>query len=365
MTTPIPSNQSAFTLAEVVEATGGRLHSSMHTGVGLVLGVSIDTRSLTPGSLFVALRGASSDGHDYLALAAERETAAAIVETARQHPALDCIEVHDTLAALGRLAHFHLARVRAARGLPVIAIGGAVGKTSTKEITAAVTRALFGKILSTPGNLNHLVGVPMTIFTVTRERGAALSTTPAISLLGQPARLTCPAAVAGLAAMRSPRFSASNLSAVAGALASVRPVAGRLSASSIRGILVIDDSYNSNPRSLRASLAAAREVADGLGARLVIAMGDMLELGAMSAPAHQDAIREIMREQPATFVAVGPEMRTALESVAGSKLPPNVLVAPDSLAAATPVAGLVRSGDVLLIKGSRGIAMEKIIAALA
>src|SRR5260370_28553731 len=404
MTTPIPSNQSAFTLAEVVEATGGRLHASMHTGVELVLGVIIDTRSLTPGSLFVALRGASSDGHDYLALAAERQAAAAIVETGRQHPSLDCIEVHDTIAAPGRLAHFHLARVRAARGLPVIAIGGAVGKTSTKEITAAVTRALFGRTLSTPGNLNNLIGVPMTIFTVTSEHNAAvlecgtntrgeipalarivepevamvlnvdlehseglgtlddiadeeaalfstatryavasadepivlsripkhlnritfgkshdatvrlssrivgarsrirIEIAPAlvdagvepfieteISLLGETAALNCTAAVAGLAAMRSQRFSASNLSAIAGSLAGVMPVAGRLSTSSIRGILVIDDSYNSNPRSLRASLAAAREATGGLGARLVIAMADMLEFGAMSAPAHQDS----------------------------------------------------------------------------
>lgn len=480
MATPIPINQCAFTLAEVVEATGGRLHSSMHTGVGLVLGVSIDTRSLTPGSLFVALRGAASDGHDYLALAAEREAAAAIVETGRQHPALDCIEVHDTLAALGRLAHRHLARVRAARGLPVIAVGGAVGKTTTKEITAAVTRALFGKILSTPGNLNNLIGVPMTVFTITGEHNAVvlecgtntrgeipalarivepdvamvlnvdlehseglgtlddiadeeaalfstarryavasadepvvLSRIPnhlnritfgkspdatvrlshrivgarsriqieiaaelvaagvapfidaEISLLGETAALNCTAAVAGLAALRSAVFNASDLSAIASALASVKPVAGRLSTTSIRGIVVIDDTYNSNPRSLRAALAAAREVADGLGARLVIAMGDMLELGAMSASAHQDAIRDIMREQPAVFVAVGPEMRTALETVAGPTTAPNVLTAPDSAAAANIVTGLVRTGDVLLVKGSRGIAMEKIIDALA
>ena len=71
MTTLIPRNQAAFTLAEVVEATGGRLRHSTHPGVGLVLGVSIDTRSLEPGSLFVALRGATIDGHDYLAQAAE------------------------------------------------------------------------------------------------------------------------------------------------------------------------------------------------------------------------------------------------------------------------------------------------------
>ncbi len=68
-----------------------------------------------------------------------------------------------------RLAHYHLARTRAARALPLIAIGGAVGKTTTKELTAAVARALFGATLSTPGNLNNLIGVPMTIFTLTGE----------------------------------------------------------------------------------------------------------------------------------------------------------------------------------------------------
>ena len=480
MTTPIPRNQAAFTLAEVVEATGGRLRHSTQPGVGLVLGVSIDTRSLEPGSLFVALRGASFDGHNYLAQAAELGAAAAIVETGKQNAALDCIEVDDTLAALGRLAHRHLERRRVARSLPVIAIGGAVGKTTTKELTAAVTRALFGSTLSTPGNLNNLVGVPMTIFTLTGVHNAAvlecgtntrgeipklarivepdvamvlnvdlehseglgtlddiadeeaamfatarhyavasadeplvLARIPKnlkritfgkssdvsvrlahrsvgarsririeldpklvaagvepfieteIALLGETAALNCAAAIAGLAAMRSTVFDAASLTAIADALARVKPVSGRLATSTIRGIIVIDDSYNSNPRSIRAALSAAREVADGLGARLVIAMGDMLELGAMSAAAHQDAVRDIMREQPAGFVAVGPEMRAALESVAGAELPPNVLVAPDSAAAANLVAGICRTGDVLLIKGSRGIAMERIIATLA
>lgn len=480
MTTPIPSNQSAFTLAETVEAIGGRLHSSTHTSGGRVQGVSIDTRSLEPGNLFVALRGTTSDGHDYLAQAAARGAAAAVVETGRQSPALDCIEVDDTLAALGRLAHRHLARVRDARSLPVIAIGGAAGKTTTKELTAAVARALFGTTLSTPGNLNNLIGVPMTIFTLSREHHAAVlecgtntrgeipklarivepdvamvlnidlehteglgtlddiadeeaalfstargcavasadepivlaripqhlsritfgkspdatvrfrsrsvgarsriqieiaralvsaGTEPfietEIALLGETAALNCTAAIAGLAAMRSAPFDTSDLAAIADALAAAKPVAGRLSTASIRGVFVIDDTYNSNPRSIRAALASAREIADGLGARLVIAMGDMLELGAMSADAHQSAIRDIIRERPAAFVAVGPEMRAALAAVAGAAPAPNLLVAPDSNTAAGLVVGLVRAGDVLLVKGSHGIAMERIIAALA
>ncbi len=505
MATPIPINQCEFTLAEVVAATGGRLVAtnsavkfgdgvqgarpaaggaagSYRTGAGSdgnVRGVSIDTRSIEAGALFVALHGAASDGHDYLAQAAARGATAAIVATGRHHPALDCIEVDDTLAALGRLAHRHLARIRAARPVPLIAIGGAVGKTTTKELTAAVVRALFGATLSTPGNLNNLIGVPMTIFTLagehqaavlecgTNTRGeiprlaqivepdtamvlnvdlehseglgtlddiadeeAALFSTATryavasadepmvlaripkhlrritfgkspdahvrlvgrsagarsrirvelarelvaagiepfieteIALLGEAAALNCTAAIAGVAAMRATPLESRELAAVAQALASVQPVAGRLASTSINGIFVIDDTYNSNPRSIRAALAAAREVADGLGARLVIAMGDMLELGDQSAAAHREAIRDVIRSRPAAFVAVGPEMNSARAVLSGDAHTAEIANVPDSLAAAKVIADLVRPGDVLLVKGSRGIAMERIIERL-
>jgi UDP-N-acetylmuramoyl-tripeptide--D-alanyl-D-alanine ligase len=479
MATPIPINQCEFTLAEVVEATGGTRATSTVSAVDRVRGVSIDTRSLERASLFVALRGEASDGHNYLAQAAERGAAAAIVETGRRHPAIDCIEVDDTLAALGRLARRHLVRTRAARALPLIAIGGAVGKTTTKELTAAVVRALFGSTLSTPGNLNNLIGVPMTIFTLTGEHRAAvlecgtntrgeipklaqivepdvamvlnvdlehseglgtlddiadeeaalfstarhcavasadepmvLARIPKhlrritfgkspeahvrlvnrsadarsrirvelahdmvaagveplieteIALLGEAAALNCTAAIAGVVTMRAAPLESRDLDAIAAALASVLPVAGRLASSSINGIFVIDDTYNSNPRSIRAALAAAREVADGLGARLVIAMGDMLELGDQSATAHQEAIRDVMRTRPAAFVAVGPEMNSARDVVSSYADGTEVLTAPDSTAAAGIVAGMVRRGDVLLVKGSRGIAMERIIERL-
>src|SRR6202046_778884 len=407
MATPIPINLCEFTLAEVVEATGGsllRAAPTVATG-DRIRGVSIDTRSIESGSIFVALRGEASDGHNYLPQAAASGATAAIVATGRHHPALDCIEVADTLSALGMLARRHLARHREARALPLIAIGGAVGKTTTKELTAAVVRALFGSTLATPGNLNNLIGVPMTSFTLTSEHRAAvlewgtntrgeipklarivepdvamvlnvdlehseglgtlddiadeeaalfstarpyavasadeplvLARIPKhldritfgkspdahvrlesrsagarsrirvelvrdmvsagvepfieteIALLGEAAALNCTAAIAGVAAMRAAPLESRELDAIAEALAVVQPVAGRLASTSINGIFVIDDTYNSNPRSIRAALAAAREVADGLGARLVIAMGDMLELGDQSAAAHQEGI---------------------------------------------------------------------------
>jgi UDP-N-acetylmuramoyl-tripeptide--D-alanyl-D-alanine ligase len=507
MATPIPSNQCEFTLVEVLEATGGTfiatdstvtfgdgmhgerppagnavLSSGYRTGAGRAGNlrcVSIDTRSIEAGAIFVALRGAASDGHDYIPQAAARGAAAAIVATGRRHPTLDCIEVDDTLTALGRLARHHLERTRAARTLPLIAIGGAVGKTTTKELTAALSRALFGSTLSTPGNLNNLIGVPMTIFTLTgahraavlecgtNTRGeipklakivapdvamvlnvdlehseglgtlddiadeeAALFSTARhyavasadepmvlaripkhlrrvtfglspdadvrlvnrsagarsritvevaramvaagvepfieteIALLGEAAALNCAAAIAGVAAMHPRPLESRELAAIAEALAEVHPVAGRLANTSIHGIVVIDDTYNSNPRSIRAALAAAREVADSLGARLVIAMGDMLELGEQSAAAHQEAIRDVIRSHPAAFVAVGDEMNSALAAVSRDADVANVISAPDSVTAARIVAGLIRPGDVLLVKGSRGIAMERVIERL-
>jgi UDP-N-acetylmuramyl pentapeptide synthase len=185
-----------------------------------------------------------------------------------------------------------------------------------------------------------------------------------IALLGEAAALNCTAAIAGVAAMRAAPLESRELTAIADALASVQPVAGRLASTSINGIFVIDDSYNSNPRSIRAALAAAREVADGLGARLVIAMGDMLELGDQSATAHQEAIRDVMRTRPAAFVAVGPEMNSARAAVSRAANTTEILTSPDSIAAAKIVAGLTRPGDVLLVKGSRGIAMERIIERL-
>src|SRR5579863_8214672 len=177
MATPIPINRCRFSAAEVVRATGAApaLDGSAFAGSTELsfTGVSIDTRSIVPGALFVALRGVR-DGHDFVREASARGATAAIVERGRADIALRCFEVDDTLAALGALARFHLNRMRAQHPIPTIAIGGAAGKTTTKELTAALARALFGEILATPGNLNNLIGVPMTILTLTDAHRAAV-----------------------------------------------------------------------------------------------------------------------------------------------------------------------------------------------
>src|SRR5580704_9051697 len=150
MATPIPSNRCAFTAAEIVEATAARPCAG---GQGIRSdSVSVDSRTIPPGGLFIALKGVR-DGHEFLDFAAGRGAIAAIVERGRGSKALPCFEVDDTLAALGSLARHHLRRLRRAGTLSVAAIGGAVGKTTTKELTGTVVRSLFADTLATSGNL--------------------------------------------------------------------------------------------------------------------------------------------------------------------------------------------------------------------
>src|SRR5690242_12742816 len=124
-------------------------------------GVGTDTRHLTPGTLFVALKGDRFDAHAFLEQARANGAAAAVVR--RGTPAiagLAFFEVEDTLTALGLLARAR--RRRLPPGSPVVAITGSSGKTSTKEMIRAVLATTY-RVHATGGNLNNLVGVPLTI----------------------------------------------------------------------------------------------------------------------------------------------------------------------------------------------------------
>src|SRR5215831_10393160 len=134
MATAIPDNRAVFQAAEIVDATGATFSGNSSLQVE---GVSIDSRNIRPGALFVALRG-GRDGHDFINDAIQKNAAAAMVERGRRCDSLPCFEVDDPLAALGALARSHLQRSRSRFSLPVVAIGGAAGKTTTKELTAAL-----------------------------------------------------------------------------------------------------------------------------------------------------------------------------------------------------------------------------------
>ncbi len=120
--------------------------------------VNTDTRSIAEGDLFVALRGERFDAHDFIADAAASGATALVVEQKQTGVSIPQIEVEDTTIALGRIARLN----RCAFERPVIALTGSCGKTTVKEMLAAIlTRA--GKVHVTQGNLNNHIGVPQTL----------------------------------------------------------------------------------------------------------------------------------------------------------------------------------------------------------
>lgn len=142
------------TLGFLVRACDGRLVGG-DCGFGAV---SIDSRTLEPGDLFVALKGERFDGHDFAAAAVGRGAAALLVS--RQLPlGVPQVVVADTLEALARGAQAW----RQQFTLPLVGVGGSNGKTTTKEMLAAIL-ARLGETLATRGNLNNHIGVPLTLF---------------------------------------------------------------------------------------------------------------------------------------------------------------------------------------------------------
>ncbi len=121
-------------------------------------GFSIDTRSLRAGEVFVALRTGRRDGHEFLAAAASRGAAAAIVATERPEGPPAQLRVADPLEALQRLGRAHRARFSG----PVVGVTGSAGKTSTKDLLA-VLLGEPGEVHATAGNLNNHLGVPLTL----------------------------------------------------------------------------------------------------------------------------------------------------------------------------------------------------------
>ena len=155
-------------LSRVAEATGGQL-----VGQDLSLhGVTTDTRAVAAGQLFIALRGERFDAHDFLEAAVAAGAGALLVADAARIPAgVPAVVVADTRLALGRLA----AAWRAEFDLPVIAVTGSNGKTTTKEMIAEILKAAFGDaVLATRGNLNNDIGLPLTLLALDASHRAAV-----------------------------------------------------------------------------------------------------------------------------------------------------------------------------------------------
>lgn len=155
----------AFTLAEAA----GWLQAQPAALAGSFTGVSTDTRSLAPGQLFVALRGENFDGHAFLSAAKDAGAVAAVVDHEVPDLALPQLVVADTLRALAQLA----AANRNESSARFVAVTGSSGKTTVKEMVAAIlSRA--GATLATRGNLNNHIGVPLTLLQVGPEHRFAM-----------------------------------------------------------------------------------------------------------------------------------------------------------------------------------------------
>lgn len=177
--------------AFVAQSTGGTL---LQNGMQAVTGISTDSRSIKPGDLFFALVGENFDGHNFILPAMEKGAAGVVVSSRvdlTAYPNAGVIKVPDTLAALQALA----ASYRSQFDLPVVAVTGSVGKTTTKDILASCLDQ-DRKTLKTPGNFNNEIGLPLTILGLESDHKAAVVELAMrgrgeISRLGAIARPTC------------------------------------------------------------------------------------------------------------------------------------------------------------------------------
>ncbi len=424
--------------------------------------VVIDSRSLIPGDLFVGLRGERADGGEFAvqALAAGAwgvlvtpAHAAAAAERSSSGSSPGAVLAHpDPLAALQALARAWLAELRRA-GARVIAITGSTGKTSTKDILAALLEGRL-RTVSSPENHNTEIGLPLAILAAPAgtqalvlemamrgpgqisqlvriaepEVGVIVNVGPVhLELLGSMQAIAAAKAelIAGLATgataivpsgepllephrredVRTVTFGAGGdvelvqrssegvviedrvagrrivlrpsfgqehnlanlVAAVAGARALAITPGGEVNVrfSALRGervqlpgeIMLIDDCYNANPMSMRAAIDELVRVAPG---RRVAVLGDMLELGIEEGRFHSEIGGYASQRGIEVLVTVGPRAARMAGAFAGS-----AHSVADAQTAAELLGDLLRTGDTVLVKASRGVGLERVGQALA
>jgi UDP-N-acetylmuramoyl-tripeptide--D-alanyl-D-alanine ligase len=447
-----------FTVQDIVRATQGALVAG---DLGIpVTGVSIDSRSLAVGEAFFAIHGHRLDGHVFLGDAAARGAACLVVHALPDEvPAnVPLVLVEDTTRALGKLAAWHRSRFV----IPVVAVTGSNGKTTTKELAAGVLSTRW-EVLRPERSFNNQWGLPLTLLKLSPEHQAvvleigsnARGEVAALAALAAPTVgiVTTVAAVhteylgsldgvreekaglvralvadgvavlnaddprvAGMAretrarvvtyghgstarvrvvedetglsftleadGERQPvtlalagRHNASNALAAAAAgvalglpladvargLGGVRPVAGRCVWRRAGEVTILDDTYNARPVSVRAALdtVAARRH----GRRVIVVLGDMLELGAISDEAHREVGRQVATLPADELIGLGRATQATVEAAreAGLVQATHLTTFEDTVA---HLLKRLASGDLVLVKGSRGMRMERVVDAL-
>ena len=457
-----------FTLAEILGALpGARVLEKKGEAFS---DITTDTRKITPGALFVALKGERFNGEDFVAQAVEKGAAAVLVSD--QYAGKEALgatviqAASDTQLAYQQIAGYWRSKFQ----IPVIAITGSNGKTTTKDMVASVLSAQF-PVLKTQGNFNNEIGMPFTLLQMNEMHQAAVVeigmrglnqisalapfAAPSmgivtnvgethIELLGsieniakakaelveaikaggtvilnndnpytaamkdkaaegvrvvtfgidteadiratevesQEASTTfmCRIGDAGVQAMSIPMLGKHNVSNALAAIAAgyclgLKPetIARGLSELTMTGMRfecsrlgeynIINDAYNASPMSMEASLNTLKELTMAKGKRAIAVLGDMLELGHVAVEAHRKVGRQAAEAGVAALVTLG-EM--GLEIAAGAKEAglENVHSCQSHEEAAQELKKLLQPEDTVLFKGSRGMAMEKIIGLL-
>ncbi|MBD2194711.1 MULTISPECIES: UDP-N-acetylmuramoyl-tripeptide--D-alanyl-D-alanine ligase [Calothrix] len=163
----MPCSATLNQLVEILLAQPVNLSTAALAQLGS--GIQTDTRILKPGEVFVALRGEKFDGHEFVAAAIAKGAIAAIVDFEYENPGLPVLQVKNTLEAYQKIARWWRDRFK----IPVIGVTGSVGKTTTKELIAAVL-ATQGRVHKTYGNYNNEIGVPKTLLELSPEHDFAV-----------------------------------------------------------------------------------------------------------------------------------------------------------------------------------------------
>jgi UDP-N-acetylmuramoyl-tripeptide--D-alanyl-D-alanine ligase len=158
----------SFKLRQALQACGGGYHGDPRLLDADVSGVTINSRAVIPGSLFIAIKGDSFDGHDFIETAFAAGAVCCVAERLHVSGA-PCILVPSTLDAFQAIAAFY----RSLFAIPVVGITGSAGKTTTKELIAGVLEQKY-RVLKNEGNLNNQTGVPITIFKLEKCHEAAV-----------------------------------------------------------------------------------------------------------------------------------------------------------------------------------------------
>jgi UDP-N-acetylmuramoyl-tripeptide--D-alanyl-D-alanine ligase len=459
-----------LSIEEVLKATRGKLLQG--EGNTFFQGISTDSRTVTEGELFIALKGSRFDGHHYVLEALEKKAGGVVIEEDKVgdirwngYRAKAVIAVKDTLFALGNIALDWRRKYRT----PLVALTGSNGKTTTKEMIAACLETTF-PILKTKGNLNNLIGLPLTLLTLTeKERVVVLEM--GMNVPGEIRRLTEIAEpdvglitniqkvhLEGMESLErlkeekgelfrkmrrdgtilvnqdDPRvvdlasdypgqkitfgiehpaevmakeirlggaegtfftlilegesmeihlrlvgrhFIPNALSAIAAAclfgvevkqvkeaLENFQSLPMRMEIVPLKGgETLINDAYNANPHSMGLALETLVE-AKGEG-RAIAVLGDMLELGNFTKEAHEQLGKKVSELSIDFLIALGEEAPIVVESaIRHGFLLERVRVVESHSEAISILKQMIQNGDWILVKGSRRMAMEKIVEGL-